>query len=176
MGMNLARRALAGLVSVVALAAPAGDGEEYLLKARCIGFTMYFTVFPKAEPSQALILGILGTSPFGPSLAEIFTPATTVKGRKVVVRQLRRGADLSGVHVLYICPSEADRLKEILEELKGKPILTLSDIPNASANGVMVTLTLEQGKVRPEVNLQAARAVGLEFTMSFLNFAKVLGR
>ena len=170
------RRALAGLALAVVMTAVAGDTEEYLLKAKCISFTMYYTSFPKAEPSQPWTVGILGISPFGPHLADVFAPDKTVKGRKVSLRYLRRGADPSGVQVLFICRSEADRLEEILEDVKGKPILTLSDIPNATAQGVMVTLALDQSRIRPEVNLQAARAAGLEFSASFLNFAKVLGR
>lgn len=166
-------RILCGVIPTLAMAMPLGDTEEYLLKAKCISFTLFYTQFPKGDSTQPWNVGVLGTHPFGANLSLVFSPTTTVKGRKVNLVFFRRGEEPKGVHVLYICRSEASRLDDVLEDVKGKPILTLSDIPGSAKRGVMVNLALEENHIRPEVNLRAARAVGLDFASSFLNFARV---
>lgn len=151
--------------------------EEYQAKARFLKIAVYYAEFPiSSTPTRPWRIGILGQSPFGNNLEEIFKPSVTVRGRSVQVLFLQQISDVENLDVLFICGSEGDRLKEILSRLAGSPVLTVGDTPGFIQRGVMVNFFLEGTFIRTEVNLQATRQAHLDFSASFLKLSRVFNR
>ena len=77
-------------------------------------------------------------------------------------------------HILYIGQSETKRLDRLLEGLKGKPVLMVSDIAGSVAHGVMIEFVTERNRVRLRVNPEAAKAAGLTLSSKLLRASEVV--
>jgi len=147
---------------------------EYKVKAAYLfNFTKYVEWPPEAfsGPDDPIRLGILGVDPFG-NLLEETIGNRLVGNRKVVVkRSLRRVQDMRDCHLVFICASERERLPSIMSQLKGTFALTVSEIPQFSENGGMITFVIQNDVVRFDVNLDNAEQAGLKISARLLNTA-----
>src|SRR6185436_20495294 len=109
--------------------AQAAIPEEYQVKAVFLFNFAQFVDWPSnafPEAQAPLVIGVLGEDPFGSYLDE------TVRGEKInnrpmVVQRYRRVDEIKSCHILFISRSEAARLEEIFNGLKGRNILTVGD-------------------------------------------------
>ena len=135
----------------------------------CTDFTQY-TVWPTSSFSSntaPIVVGILGDNPFGPWLSEIDGKSVDEKGkpsRTLALAYKRPGDDLSDCHLLFVSRSEKDRAPSLIAGLKGKPILTVSEIDKFTQSGGMVRFVLVGGNVKFEINPQAIEDSGLKIS------------
>ena len=167
------------------LAAPGGGAQphqqqqqpEYLIKARYLLALADYVTWPAGvdlgENGRALVLGILGTSPFDLQRNEIFQ-SRQVKGRHLTIRYLKSYRDAEACDILFIGESESGHLQDLLKMLKSRPILTIADTPDFARRGVMINLFEEQARVLFEINLASVRASGLEVGSRVLKLAKMI--
>lgn len=157
-----------------ALAEPP-QSSEYLIKAAFLYNFAKFVNWPaEAFPNDSapLVLCILGKDPFGVALESI--KGKTVGGRKLVIQHLARLEDLEQYHILFITASEEKRLPKILSTIKGKPVLTVSDMKEfAHRGGITNFLTVEK-KIHFEINVDAAHLAGLKISSQLLKLAKIV--
>lgn len=118
------------------------------------------------------MIGILGDDPFGSYLDE------TVRGEKVnnrslIIQRFRRGAEPRNCNILFISQSERDRATQIVSNLKGRNVLTVSDIEGFAELGGMIELFTEKSKVRMRINLEAVKAANLKISSKLLRVAEV---
>jgi len=59
----------------------------------------------------------------------------TVNGRSVIVQQFKEGQDPRICHILFVGSSQEKRVPQILERLKGSPILTVSETSGFARSG-----------------------------------------
>jgi hypothetical protein len=60
----------------------------------------------------------------------------------------------------------------VLNSLDARPVLTIADSPGAMRRGVLINMNrTEQNKISFEVNLAAAREMGLDFSAQMLSLA-----
>jgi len=159
------------------LPAPAQISREYQIKAVFLFNFAQFTEWPaSAFPAQdtSLIIGILGTDPFGKSLEDTVRDER-VRGRRIEIRHYRAVEEIKICHILYISQSEATRLENILAVLKGKPVLTVSDIENAANRGTMIRFVTEHNRIRLRINPNAVKAAGLNLSSKVLRAAELVG-
>ena len=153
---------------VCAPSAHADDLPEYRLKAAFLYNFMAFTEWPAAAEGS-LNLCIHGKDPFGPELDGL--QGKLVAGRSITVQRKAAGESLKNCHAVFIAASLTDSLPRVLEGLKGQPVLTLADSPGAMRKGVALNMSVVQGKVSFEANLQAARSAGLNLSSKLLRLA-----
>lgn len=152
-----------------ALAAPTAQQVEAV-------FLFYFSQFVDwpagsfADQSSPIVIGVLGNDPFDGSLDQAVA-GERVNGRPVVVRRLKTLADASGCHILYISSSESAQLAQILSTLKGRNVLTVSDVDHFVQSGGMIRFELVDQHVRLRINPQAAQAAGLKLSSKLLRAA-----
>ncbi len=150
---------------------------EHRVKAAFIYNFLRFVDWPEqgfAGANAGYELCILGQDPFGDSLAPI--SRKRAHNRPIRLHQLTRNADPTDCHVLFISTSEAQRMPAILRRLRGAPVLTVSELPQFAKRGGTVGFVLDQGKVRLEVNLAAARRAGLHVSSKLLEVASEVYR
>jgi hypothetical protein len=151
--------------------------SEYEVKAVFLFNFSQFVSWPPAAFGTAdapMIIAVLGTDPFGHELDAV------VKGEHVGAHPLevRRYHDVSEVkdcHILFIDRSEAAQLGEIVQALRGRSILTVSDIDDATRAGVMIDLVKQSERIRLRINVAAARAGGLTISSKLLRPAEIVG-
>ncbi|HWX42191.1 MAG TPA: YfiR family protein, partial [Blastocatellia bacterium] len=97
-----------------------------------------------------------------------------VNGHPIAVKRLRWGQDLRQCHILFISASEARRLPQILESLRGASVLTVADMERFDQQGGIVRFLIEEGKVRFEINVDAADKAGLRISSKLLALAKIV--
>jgi hypothetical protein len=148
----------------------AAPSAEYQLKAVFLFNFAQFVEWPAPafrNPTAPLVIGLLGDDPFGPYLDELVN-GEKVGNRPLLVRRYKRGEDLADCHIIFICRSEIKELEKILARLKGRSLLTVSDVDTFTRQGGMVRFAMENGKVRLRINIDAAKAGELTISSKIL--------
>lgn len=153
--------------------------SEYLIKAGFIYNFAQLVQWPSAAFSQAdspIIIGILGTDPFGTSIDRV-VENKKLDGRSLVVKRLRWSKDLKDLtecNILFVGSSEKEHIPDLINMVKWLPILTIGETPGFAARGGIINLTLEDNKVRFEVNIGAAKQANLNISSRLLALAKIV--
>ena len=150
--------------------------REYELKAVFLYNFAGFTTWPAsafATTNAPLVIGVLGDDPFGGVLEQ------TVRGEKVFghplkVQHFDRVEEIKTCHILFVSQSKSFELNRIVSELKGRPILTVSDISGAERRGVMIRLLTESNRIHFRVDLDAVRDANLTLSSKLLRLADVI--
>jgi len=149
---------------------------EYQVKAAFLFNFTQFVDWPAKElrdPQEPFVIGVLGDDPFGAMLDEI-VHGETVNGRALIVQRYRSVDDIGTCHVLFISRSEAYHLEEILRRLKGRSILTVSDMSGFARNGGVIRFVTMANKIRLRISLDAARSAGLTISSKLLRPADLV--
>lgn len=125
------------------------------------------------EGRSPLVIGVLGNDPFGQTLDEV-VQGESVNGRALAVQRFQRIEDVADCHILFISRSERDQLRQILEHLKGRSILTVSDMDEFANAGGMIRFVNVENKIRLRINVDAARAAGLTISSKLLRPAQIV--
>jgi hypothetical protein len=168
-------KALTALASALLLI-QSPRASEYQLKAVFLFNFVQFVDWPAAAARDSqlpLVIGILGTDPFGSFLDE------TVRGerfgtRPIQLRRFRQIADIDECHVLFISRSENERLPEILSALKNRPVLTVSDGDTFANQGGMIQFVTDKSRIRLRINLEAAQAANVTISSKLLRVAEIV--
>lgn len=160
-------------IAGIAVAFAAEESLEYSVKAAYLLKFGGFIEWPSrtfTAPDEPFVIGVLGDDPFGPTLDQI-AATHTVQGRPITLKKLSRIEQVRNVHVLYISPSEKERMPLITASLEGKGILTVAD---ADLPGAMVNFVVDNNRVRFDINLEQAERAGLKVSSKLLSVARAV--
>lgn len=161
---------LCGMLLSLALAPAHAGSSEYELKAAFIYQIAKFVEWP---PSSApLRLCVIGGNPFGAALETI--RGKPVNERKMEIRLLDTGAGLHDCTMLFVAAPAERHLERIVALSRGAGMLTLGDTEGFAQRGVMLNFFPEQGKLRFEINLEAARQGGVKISSKLLALARIV--
>ena len=152
---------------------PPGQPTEYELKAAFLYNFAKFVEWPAgafANESSPLAIGIIGANPFGETL-ERTVRNKSIGGHPLVVRPSVAPEEWKHCQILFVSSSEGRRLWEILEDLRGAPVLTVGESGHFIDNGGMIDFVIEGQKIRFEINRHAASAAGLKISSKLLSLA-----
>ena len=156
----------------------AQEGLEYQTKARFLFNFAKFVDWPAhkfTQPDSPLIIGIVGTDPFG-GLLEETAQDTMVNDRAVTVRHLASMEELRKCHIIFVCRSETSRLGPILAEVRGDNVLTVGETDKFTSRGGMINFVMVNNAVRFQINDAAARHAGLKISSKLQQLAVPLSR
>lgn len=168
----LAPAALSG----AALPRPARPENE--VKAAFLLNFAKFVEWPAAAFATAdapFVIGVLGEDPFGAFLDEA-ARAELLLGRRILIRRFAEPAALEPVHLLYVSPSEDERLGEVFAALKGAPVLTVGETGRFVRRGGVIRLLRERERLRFVIDAAAAERGGLRLSSQLLAIAKEVRR
>jgi len=168
------RRLVAVLAAALVLAPCAARGEESIheVEAEMLFNLAKFVEWPPHAGSQMTFI-ILGEDDLAGVIASVLS-RKTINGRDVFVRCVRRVEDVKGGQILFIASSEAKRIPEVLESLRGHSVLTVAETTGFAAQGGMVELVRQDGKVRFEINPGSAELAKLKISAKLLALAKIV--
>jgi hypothetical protein len=169
------------LIAVTVVAAILGGAvapspSEYQIKAAFLYNFAKFVEWPaKALPetSTSMTLCILGEDPFGTDLEQILD-GKTVNDKSIVIKRFRGIRGLEVCHILFISSSERHHLPEILDALREASMLTVGETERFAKLGGIINFTIEENKVRFEINVDAAGRAGLKISSRLLKLGKLI--
>jgi hypothetical protein len=153
--------------------------SEYQVKALFLfNFAKYveWPVEAFSGPHAPITIGIVGNSPCIEPLQKA-VQGKVVSDRPITILSLEKPDDSSKCQILFISTSEKKRVGEILNEARDRPILTVGEIDQFADQGGVIGFVKKDGKVRLEINLNAARKAKLEISSKLLSVAdNVIGK
>ena len=161
-----------GLVPALGIGAEA-DSLEYTVKAAYLTKFGIYVEWPGtafASPTAPLNLCVIGEDPFG---AVLDTAAGTqrVDNHPIAVRRVKTVTRDTGCHVLYVAASEAPRLAQIIESVRGSGVLTVSDARGGTNAAPAISFVVKDNRVRFNVDEEAAAQNGLAISSKLLGLA-----
>lgn len=171
----LTRLQSAILLAALCITVLRGQVNEYQVKAFFLYNFARYVEWPShsfKSPGDPIVICILGQNPFGNALDQAVS-GKSVEGRPFVVRQVS-DMPLSGAcHILFVNSSERRRFRSTAAKLKGTGVLSVGDTPGFTADGGVVELKLEDGKVRFEIDIDAAAREHLHISSKLLSLAQI---
>ena len=158
---------LATLLTWPAWATP----REYEIKAAFIYNFLRYIEWPSPRPG--ITVGILGDDPFEGGLDQF--QRKPLGGKNITVKSIKSGKDARSCDVVFISSSEAGQMETLLGNLKGAPVLTISDAPSFVDKGGQIGFTTERNRVRFVVNTDALSQSDLKASSNLLKLAIVKG-
>lgn len=148
---------------------------EYRLKAVFLfRFADYVTWPPRAMPDgRPFVIGIYGTDPFGGFLDDT-VHGETVRGHAVEIKRCRSLEEITSCNILYVSTSAAGRVPEILASVRGRPILTVSDIPDFASQGGMIQFVKRGSRIGFRINVDASKEAGVSISAKLLQMAQIV--
>jgi YfiR/HmsC-like len=116
---------------------------------------------------------VLGDSPFGRSLDQELN-GKPIDDRRFVVRHVSEIRQVRGCQILMFTASERKRWRSALAELTAGGLLTVGEADDFTSDGGVATLSVESGKVRIEINVEAAAKKGLRISSRLLGLRQVV--
>lgn len=155
------------------------DASEYLIKAGFIYNFAKFVEWPStafSQPDSPIMIGVLGADPFG-SVLDHLVEDKKIGPRGFVVKRYKWGKDLKDLKeckILFVSASEKAHIDEIVQAVKGLPILMVGETPGFAERGGIIRFTLEDNRVRFEINVDAAHQADLNISSRLLTLAKII--
>lgn len=166
----LRRRLGCALLAWLSFAGPAAaqvNGPEGL-KAEVVYRVLMFVNWPadREVPGRGLQLCTMGDGRMEDALQGL--AGRSIRQLSVDVRRLARGESPASCHLLYL-PAPQPGLRA---QLADQPVLVVSDVAAMFDQGAMLNLQVEDGRIVFDVDLDAARRVGLAVSTKLLRLAR----
>ena len=175
MVMTMMMRFLA-IILLIILPTPFSFGEgdhvpqEYLVKAKYLLNIPLFTEIPSQKKGDtAFTICLIGSTP----IESVLAPAEgkLIKNSHLRIRRIEDLSPLDSCQVLFIAASERYRLQRLLPEAHRLGIMTISDMRDFTKLGGIVSLVSVNNRITYDLNLVAARSVGILFSTHILKLA-----
>jgi hypothetical protein len=158
------------------IAQEAGVHSEYQVKAAFLYNFAKFIEWPSntfSANNAPIIIGVLGKNPFDGEL-ERMAKDKVLNGHPLIIQPVASSQDtaLKRCQILFIQSMDKRKTSEVLELLKGKPTLTVSETEGFIQWGGMINFVMDGKRVRFEINDTTATQAGLRISSKLLSLSK----
>lgn len=163
---------LAGLLALPAAAWAQADVEYGLKAAYLVRFGLYvdWPASAFAGPGSGFVLCVAGDDPFGAQLDRA-AAGQRIGDRLLQVRQIKTVTRDSGCHLVYLGGSENLRAAQLIDAVRGQPVLTVTDASRGAMAPGIVHFVIRDDRVRFEIDDEAAARNGLQISSKLLGLA-----
>jgi hypothetical protein len=163
-------KSLAAIAAALLACTPAcAQPSEAAVKAAFLTKFAAYVTWPRSPAAGAINLCLVGGDPFGP-LIEAAARGQQVDGRPIAVRRVSGAENADGCQIAFVQGANGARTADLLQALRGRPVLTVSDARGGSARG-MIHFVVEGGRVRFHIDQAAAQQSGLALSSRLLAIA-----
>ena len=131
------------------------------------------TAFP--QPFTAVTIAVIGDDELAAELSAI-TAGRAVEGRPLTILKTRSLEAVADAHMVFVGRAEIARLPQLAKLARARPVLILTDAPNALAQGSMINFMLVERRVKFEIHLEEAERHGLKLSSRLLAVAQSVRR
>lgn len=150
------------------------QSDEYLMKAGFIDKFTWFIEWPLesavADTSVPFRITVIGDSPIDLAMEEFFF-GQRIFNRIVSVAKIDDIGDLGECEILFIGRVVRRRLQEIIDAVKDKSILTISESDGNAERGVAINFVSVEGNIRFEINHEVLIEAGFRVSSQLLRLA-----
>lgn len=173
--------------------------SEYNQKAEYLYHFVRFSTWPtesfsnanelsRTTEKQQFIVGVLGEDPFGVALDQLV--GKIVKGRSIVITRFTDSGtscvfpertnhtdcpdDFTDSQMLFISRSERDNIGLIRARLKGRSVMTVSDMEKFTESGGMIGFYTVNGELRFQINPNVARDANIQFDLELASLGEIV--
>ena len=169
-------RLVATALAVAAIGEASLRGQTVTQPALKAAFLYNFAKFAEwpTDPASTgpLILCVIDDIAVDDALSQL-ARGSVVNGRPVEVQRAAHD-HLRECHLAYFGGTDANGAIALLDEIKGAPVLTVSDGEQFARRGGVIGLFVEDGKMRFAVNAAAAQRGGVRLSSRLLTLAKLV--
>jgi YfiR/HmsC-like len=154
------------------------ESDEYRVKAAFLFHFAQLAQWPvdaSAPGSDQMNLCTFGEDPFGGELEKTLD-GKMIGSLPIRVRHAKLSADVRGCQILFIAKGERKRLPALLQSVAHEPVLTVGETDDFIRQGGMILLSVENDRIRFEINLATAEQAGLKMSAKLLVLAKTVIR
>lgn len=147
---------------------------EYRVKAGFLYTFAKYVEWPTGtfhSPTNAIVIGILGKDPFGKMLNDMVA-GKAVDGRPIRIQRFQRAEEIQVCHILFVSASEKSRLPDIQTRLRGRSILTVSELDGFLEHDGQIRFVSEDNRVWFDIDMEATRQAGLTLDANLLRVAR----
>ncbi len=155
--------------------------SEYIKSSLIVRLADYIHWPPEAEmddTSKPFVIGVIGETDFGAYIKHI-TRDVKAADKKIETRIFLSPAEITRCHFLIISGKfvEDGCMPEVLEKIKNKPVITISEGEGMVEKGVHVSFYKCDKRIRFDVNAGAFKSSPLAISFDFLKYARnVIGK
>ena len=120
-----------------------------------------------ATPDTPFTLCVLKSDPEFNATLEKMVQKENVQGRSIAVQELQTPEDEAGCHILYIGVADPQYSSEVIEAVRGRSVLTVSE----SASQGIIGFLVADNRVRFNINEKEAAENGLVISSKLLDLA-----
>ena len=133
-----------------------------------------YVVWPVETSQNGFTIGLYGEYP--ELLSELNKLAAEKKrgDQPYVIIQYKQLSEIKPCHVLYLTPESAGEISKVLEKLKGKNTLLVTDKDGMIKKGACINFFYEDNKQRFEVSNENVKQQGLKISTKLSSVAKVI--
>jgi len=176
----MVRTAVFALATALASSSVAGTQDqkfdEYRVKAAFLYNFAKFIEWPPEvflNPNDPFVICVLGQDPFGHALDDAVA-GKKIEGRAFAIRRIASTRQATACRILFVSSSEPKHVLTALAAMKEPGVLTVGESDSPTAEGMIINLTLQGGKVRFEINMDSGSGEKLRFSSKLLSLATVL--
>src|ERR1700733_15417010 len=150
--------------------------DEYQVKAAFLyNFAKFVEWPPQAfkTPKDPILVCVLGRNPFGNALEEAIR-GKSIAGRTFAYRRVSDAESASACQILFVGSEESKHFRALLESLKPMGILTVGEAQGYATGGGVINFKLDEGRVRFEINVDAAEHEQLHISAKLLSLAQIV--
>jgi len=147
--------------------------NEYRVKAGYLPNFARFVEWPEdsfRSKADAVQVCLLGPNSFGTLLVESLR-GQTIDNRRFEISFLTDAARVGRCHILYVTSGGTKKFQSVLQIASIAPVLTIGETEGFEG---VVTLKVTEGRIRIEINTDAASRVGLKISSKLLNIAHLV--
>lgn len=169
----------------VAPAFPENTFDEYAVKAAFLELVSKYIEWPPDQDinakSKPFIITVIGENPFvktrkGKNTTDDWLTSLyetqKIKDKRVEIHYISEVEEIADCHILFVSRSMRKRLPEIVEAVRGKPILTIADTEGFAKKGIYINLYIENNRTRYEINPISLKSATLNVNYQLIEWGK----
>ena len=124
-----------------------------------------------ASPDAAFVIAFSGADEVAAEMEKL-AAGRNVSGRRVMVRRLREGEALRGIHILFVGRADAAGRAQLRSAHGPQGLLVIGDSERALESGATIAFVPADDRVAFEVSLENAERSGLHISSRMLAVAR----
>ncbi len=164
---------LALLWACPALGAEDDAGGEYELKAVFITKFLQYISWPEGQAPERWRVVVVGQGPLVEPLQDV-AAQLSASDQPMEVTVVEALDPLPPCEVLVLSERDPVVLWALAAQTAGQPVLTVGDVAGTAEQGLAVSFTLEQSRLRFQINPDALDRAGLRASSRLLALAEVV--
>jgi len=152
-----------------------GPTREYQVKAAFLYNFTQFVEWPDsafASKDSPFILATVGDDPFD-GILERVTADKTASDRPIHVVHYDSPDHIGDCQVLFVPAAQEASMKEILDKLDKKSVLTVGETETFTPSGGSMRFFLEENRMRFEINTDVVDEAGLKVSAKLMKLARI---